>query len=68
MADISTELVTIKDAEYGEQIRTAICSAISKVNEEASQHDSGFVIGSIKPIVNGIRISTIAGEIEEVTV
>lgn len=54
MADISTELAIISTATYGEQVRTAICNALRKI-------DSGGSSGSAGALIMGTPISTPRG-------
>lgn len=54
MADISTELAIISTATYGEQVRTAICDALRKI-------DSGGSSGSFGGLIMGNPVSVARG-------
>jgi hypothetical protein len=46
VADISVELAIISTATYGEQVRTALCDALRKINN-GSGSSGGFISGDV---------------------
>lgn len=63
MADISTELRTIQQAEFGEQVRTAIHDAIFKINEEGGGSGQSMRVGVVQQVVDheGIILNRVVG-------
>lgn len=63
MADISTELRTIQQAEFGAQVRTAIHDAIFKINEEGGGSGQSMRVGVVQQVVDheGIILNRVVG-------
>lgn len=67
MADISNEIAVIRTAEYGEEVRSSICDAIEKINNEGGS-GSGIIeirCGLGIANVNGVICPVRTGLIEE---
>lgn len=65
MADISKEIAIIKTAIYGEEIRTTLCDALTKIYEDGHKSGTSAVAGEFLQAIVGAESFTTAGEIKE---
>lgn len=65
MADISNEIAVIATATYGEQVRTAICNALSKMNADGTFGDGLIIAGDVVGFRHGCVVPTITGIVSQ---
>lgn len=62
MADINTELAIISQATYGEEVRSAICQALRKINDGGSSATADqMVLGIPVPFIMGRTLLMVFG-------
>ena len=66
MADISELLLTIKNAVYGEDMRTAIHNALEKINIEGTEKLNSLNNSSYKTVTANYDVVEISNEYETV--
>lgn len=63
MANISTEIAKISTATYGEQVRTAICDALRKMNAEGLFGGGSMISGEVIIFGFGVELPIITGNV-----
>ncbi len=67
MADITWELARIRGATYGEEVRSSICEALRKINDDSGGESgsTSLFYGLGTNVINGLVSNVRTGIVEE---